>query len=42
MIMLDSKGSGGGGTSFDAAAPVADTAPAAASDEEIKVENIPF
>ena len=43
MIMLDSKGSGGGGASFDAPAPTTDAAPATTNDdEEIKVENIPF
>ena len=40
MIMLDAKG--GGGASFDAGAGSSDAAPAAADDEEIKVENIPF
>ena len=44
MIMLDSKGSGGGGgsASFPTEAPATDATPAATNDEEIKVENIPF
>ncbi|MDO8581252.1 MAG: single-stranded DNA-binding protein [bacterium] len=42
MIMLDSKGSGGG-ASFDAPPPTTDAAPTPTNnDEEIKVENIPF
>lgn len=41
MIMLDSKGAGGGGMPADTQAPDAPNAPSA-NDEEIKVENIPF
>lgn len=44
MIMLDKGGAGmGGGNSFkDAASSMSDEPPAVASDDEIKLEDIPF
>lgn len=42
MIMLDSKGSGGGSATPFATDTETQQAPPASSDDEIKVENIPF
>lgn len=42
MIMLDSKGSGGGNATSFATDTETQQAPPASNDDEIKVENIPF
>lgn len=42
MIMLDGQRGGGGGQGFGGSSPMANDAPPAINDEEIRIEDIPF